>query len=362
MKIINSIIALGAFINYISAAPASSCTLTGNSIDNINNIKKSCTNIVIQNLNVPAGKTLDLTGLKSNTYVTFSGKVTFGYKEWEGPLISVGGTNVHVQGAKGHLIDCQGERWWDGKGGNGGKTKPKFFQLKSMTSSTIKGLSIKNTPVHAFSVNGAKHVQISSITLDNKDGDSKGGHNTDAFDVGNSDDVTISGSFVYNQDDCLAVNSGTNIKFLNNYCSGGHGISIGSVGGRSNNVVDGVLVDGCTIVNSDNGVRVKTVYKAKGSVNNVTYQHITLQNIQKYGIIVEGDYENGSPTGTPTGDLPITGLTINDVKGTVAKNGANTYILVKNASNWKWSNINITGGTKKVSCTGIPAGSGAFCS
>lgn len=31
------------------------------------------------------------------------------------------------------------------------------------------------------------------------------------------------------QDDCLAINSGNNIKFLNNYCSGGHGISIGSI-------------------------------------------------------------------------------------------------------------------------------------
>jgi len=45
------------------------------------------------------------------------------------------------------------------------------------------------------------------------------GHNTDAFDVGNSDDITITGATVYNQDDCLAVNSGTNIQFLNNYCS-----------------------------------------------------------------------------------------------------------------------------------------------
>jgi polygalacturonase len=28
------------------------------------------------------------------------------------------------------------------------------------------------------------------------------------------------------QDDCLAINSGSNITFANNYCSDGHGISI----------------------------------------------------------------------------------------------------------------------------------------
>jgi hypothetical protein len=38
--------------------------------------------------------------------------------------------------------------------------------------------------------------------------------------------VTIQNSFVYNQDDCLAINKGTGITFKNNYCSGGHGISI----------------------------------------------------------------------------------------------------------------------------------------
>jgi hypothetical protein len=49
--------------------------------------------------------------------------------------------------------------------------------------------------------------------------------NTDGFDVA-GDDVTIENSFVYNQDDCLAINRGTGITFKNNYCSGGHGISI----------------------------------------------------------------------------------------------------------------------------------------
>jgi hypothetical protein len=41
--------------------------------------------------------------------------------------------------------------------------------------------------------------------------------------------TTIQNSFCYNQDDCLAINKGSNIQFLNNFCSGGHGISIGSI-------------------------------------------------------------------------------------------------------------------------------------
>ena len=107
---------------------------------------------------------------------------------------------------------------------------------------------------------------MNGVTVNNKDGDSKGGHNTDAFDVGDSSQITISGATVYNQDDCLAVNSGTDITFTGGYCSGGHGLSIGSVGGRDNNVVDTVTISNSQIVDSDNGVRIKTVSGATGQV------------------------------------------------------------------------------------------------
>ncbi len=339
-----------------------SCTLTGSSISNLASVKSSCTNIVVSDLTVPAGKTLDLTGLKSGTTVTFKGTTTFGYKEWEGPLISVSGTDVKVTGVSGHVIDGNGAKWWDGKGGNGGKTKPKFFAAHKLISSTISALNIKNSPVQVFSINGCTELTVSGVTIDNRAGDvSNGGHNTDAFDVGSSDQVTITGATVYNQDDCLAINSGTNISFTNGYCSGGHGLSIGSVGGRSNNVVKGITISNSKIVDSDNGVRVKTVYGATGSVSDVTYSDITLSNIAKYGIVIQGDYKNGSPTGTPTSGVPITGLTLSNIKGSVKSSGTNVYILVKGASNWKWSGISVSGGKTSSKCTGIPSGSGASC-
>ncbi|KAF8435615.1 glycosyl hydrolases family 28-domain-containing protein [Kalaharituber pfeilii] len=66
-------------------------------------------------------------------------------------------------------------------------------------------------------------------------------------------------------------------------------------------------------------VRIKTVYGATGSVSNFTYADITLKNITKYGIVIEQDYENGSPmaTGKPTSGVPISNVTLKDVKGTV---------------------------------------------
>lgn len=79
-----------------------------------------------------------------------------------------------------------------------------------MISSSITGITIKDSPVQVFSINGAKDLTLNEITIDDSAGDAGGlGHNTDAFDVGSSTGVTISGANVKNQDDCLAINSGT---------------------------------------------------------------------------------------------------------------------------------------------------------
>ncbi|WYZ41239.1 hypothetical protein EsH8_V_000134 [Colletotrichum jinshuiense] len=361
---VSSLLLLGALASAAIASPVqtrASCTFT----DAASAIKgkASCTSIILKDIVVPAGTTLDMTKLKSGTHVTFQGKTTFGYKEWAGPLISFSGDNILIDGATGHSIDCQGQRWWDTKGSNGGKTKPKYFYAHSLTNSNIKNLNTLNTPVQAFSINGATNLGVYGVTIDNSLGDTKGGHNTDAFDVGSSTGIYISGATVKNQDDCLAINSGTNITFTGGSCSGGHGLSIGSVGGRSDNVVKTVSITNSKISNSDNGVRIKTVYGATGSVSGVTYSGITLSNIAKYGIVIEQDYENGSPTGKPTAGVPITGLTISKVTGSIASSGTDVYILCASGacSNWKWSGVSLTGGKKSTKCSGIPSGSGAAC-
>jgi polygalacturonase len=233
-----------------------------------------------------------------------------------------------------------------------------FFFAHSLTSSSISGLNIKNTPVQAFSINESNGLTLDHITIDNTAGDNGGGHNTDAFDIGSSTGITISNANVKNQDDCVAINSGSDIHITDCMCSGGHGVSIGSVGGRKDNTVKNVVVTGTTIANSDNGVRIKTISGATGSVSGITYKDVTLKNIKKYGIVIEQDYLNGGPTGKPTTGVPITGVTIQNVAGTVASSATDVYILCGkgSCSNWTWSGVSITGGKKSSSCLNVPTG------
>ncbi|POS68923.1 endopolygalacturonase [Diaporthe helianthi] len=346
----------------INAAPAEvkradTCTFT--SAAAVAKGKASCSTITLNNIAVPAGTTLDLTKLKTGTKVVFQGTTSVGYKEWEGPLISVSGTDITVTGASGHVIDGNGAKWWDGKGSNGGKTKPKFFYAHNLKRSTIKGLNVKNSPVQFMSINSASDLRVINVTYDNSAGDKgKLGHNTDAFDVSCSENIVISGAIVHNQDDCLAINSGTNITFTGGFCIGGHGLSVGSVGGRSNNVVQNVFIKNSKVIDSDNGVRVKTVSGATGKVSGVKFNNITLTNIAKYGVVIQQDYQNGSPTGKPTTGVPVTDLSITGVKGSVASSGTNVYLLCGkgSCSKWNWSGNGVTGGKKGSYCLNIPAG------
>ncbi|KAF2675023.1 endopolygalacturonase [Microthyrium microscopicum] len=345
------------------------CTVTSYSA--LKGAIASCTSITIGDLEVPRNEALDLS-LKSGTTVTFTGKVNFAPTPKPGrtkQLVTITGSNIKIRGTTGHVINGNGQAYWDGVGGNSGKTidKPKFFRLK-LSNSEISNLHVKNVPVHVFSISGCSHLTLDGIRIDNSAGDAKTsggkslGHNTDAFDVGESNDITISNAWVHNQDDCLAINSGTNIKFLNGTCIGGHGLSIGSVGGRNNNVVKGVQIRNSKISKSENGVRIKTkAGEGKGSVSNVEYSNIVLDGITKRGIVIQQDYENGGPTGKPGPEIHISDLTLSGITGRVDGKAKAIYVLCASGgcSNWKWSGINISGGGS--SCSGAPAGASAFC-
>lgn len=236
----------------------------------------SCTSITLAGVAVPGNATLDLTKLKAGTTVTFAGTTTFGYAPVDYNMISVGGTNVTITAQPDAIIDGNGQAWWDGQGSNGGITKPDhFFTVsKAIGSSVIRNLYIQNYPTHCFSISGSNGLLMENITLDNSAGNApnnrSGGlpaaHNTDGFDISSTNGMTLRDSSVNNQDDCVAITSGDSITVSNMYCNGSHGLSIGSVGGKSNNNVTNILFEDSRIYNSQNGARIKSNYNTTGYI------------------------------------------------------------------------------------------------
>nr|AHG54228.1 polygalacturonase 19b [Lygus lineolaris] len=327
-------------------------------LDQLEQAKKTGQKLItVKDLHVPAGKTLDFQGLNGTT-IEFAGRVTFGYQEWRGPLIIIKGARYTVKGLPGHLIDGEGHRWWDTLGGNGGKKKPGFIYLH-LEDSYVKDLKFKNAPAHGFAVNACRNLHIENVDIDNADGHTKGGHNTDGFDVAHCQNVKITGCRVNNQDDCLALSSGKNVVFTNNVCIGGHGIAV--IGGYDGDNVEDILIKDCKVIKNNIGVRVKTMLNGKGLVKGVTFDNIQLQDISETGIVVIGNYLNSGPRGQPTRGCPIQNLQMTNIYGNVLKNGTKHLVWVADdASNWTW-NSKIQGGDRLRPCQGIPKGVNVVC-
>ncbi|RAW30090.1 hypothetical protein PC110_g13559 [Phytophthora cactorum] len=145
------------------------------------------------------------------------------------------------------------------------------------------------------------------------------------------------------------MQSSTNTVFSYNYCCGGHGISIGSLGGNTvdqSTTVDGLVVEGNTIENSDNGVRIKTIIGLKGLVSNVKYLNNELSNV-KNAIVMHSDYSKakGGYTGSATSQVQITGVTVSGLTGSAT----NLYDIVANpkvVSGWDFSGVDVSASVK----------------
>ncbi|KKK24237.1 hypothetical protein AOCH_001400 [Aspergillus ochraceoroseus] len=323
----------------------------------------SCTSIVLSNIAAPNGSAIDLSKLQTGTTVTFDGLTTFGFINSSSfNPITIGGEGVTITANEGAVIDGNGQAYWDGQGSNGGVPKPDHFIMvnKVTGNSIIEKLYIQNWPVHLFEITGCSNVVFQDLTLNNTAGNapnsrSKGlaaAHNSDGFDVSGSYNITIRWNVVYNQDDCVAITSGNNMTVSDMLCSGGHGLSIGSIGGKSNNNVTNILFTDSRVINSQNGARIKTNYNTTGFISNITYSNIALSNITVYGIDLQQDYLNGGPTGIPSSGVIVENILWENVTGWMASTGQDYYILCgsTSCSNLLFEDVSITGGGVANSC------------
>ncbi|GMF51664.1 unnamed protein product [Phytophthora fragariaefolia] len=325
------------------------CILTGDYVNNTDVTK--CDSIVVDSLRVTAGVTLNLTKLQDNTKVSFKGTSTFGTKLWDGPLVKLQGNNLAVTGPG--TLDGQGAWYWP----QGQEVdKPVFFKIYKVVNSTLSGFNLLNIPYRTFCVGNSNYTTITGLTLNTTAGNGVA-KNTDGFDLSKNDHITITKNRIYNQDDCLAMQSSTNTVFSDNYCCGSHGISIGSLGGpklNSSTTVDGLTVTGNTIENSTNGIRIKTIIGLKGLVTNAIYSNNKLINVTN-AIVMHSDYNKtkGGYAGMPTSLVKIENIKIDGLKGTAK----NLYDIVANpdvVSDWTFTNIDVVA-SSNGNCTGEPS-------
>lgn len=106
--------------------------------------------------------------------------------------------------------------------------------------------------------------------------------NTDGIHMGRSTGVNISDAIIKTGDDSLSIGDGSqHINVEKVTCGPGHGISVGRLGKYHNEEpVVGVTVKNCTLINTMNGIRVKTWPDSPASVaTDLHFEDIIMNNV-----------------------------------------------------------------------------------
>ncbi|XP_060517956.1 uncharacterized protein LOC132696879 [Cylas formicarius] len=340
--------------SYSRAVTADSCTIT--SFDEISSVVASCSNVVFGSFTIPSGNKLAIKFLDGAS-VTFSGEVLFEHFNGDGPLLRLTINNGVVTGDDNHLFNGQGESYW---GLNG--TKPLLMRLVAQNTN-FQGFKIKNCPQRCISINGSNNTVISNFTIDNQDGVGKA-KNTDGFDVSSSSGITIKDTIVTNQDDCVAINSGSDILVDNLHCIGSHGfdISVGQGSGNTNFVTN-VTFQNSILTGGLVGLSMLShIEGGTGEVNSINYTNIHIEGSTDYAVFFHQDFSSAiqGNTGVPVGTVVFSDITFNNVTGFVDDTTDAAAVCLRCASgfckNFNFNGLQISGATKKDECSIEPIG------
>ncbi|CAI0376035.1 unnamed protein product [Linum tenue] len=171
-----------------------------------------------------------------------------------------------------------------------GKQKSKAVNLRFnfITNGHMEGVTSKDSKEFHVNVLGCKNLTISKFTVC-APADSP---NTDGIHLGRSNGVQILDTKIGTGDDCISVGDGMEQLTVERVtCGPGHGISIGSLGQYAGEMpVKGIFVRNCTLVNTQNGVRIKSWPDQEANdVSDIHFEDIVLDNVDN-PIIVDQMY------------------------------------------------------------------------
>ncbi|CAL4956882.1 unnamed protein product [Urochloa decumbens] len=225
-------------------------------------------------------------------------------------------------------IEGNGEEWWDlpckpHRGPNGSTLpgpcdSPALIRFFASNDVAVRGVRIENSPQFHLKFDGCAGVTVDGLSVSSP----ASSPNTDGVHVENTTAVQILNSRIYNGDDCVSIGAGcSDVRVENVTCGHGHGISIGSLGARGTRAcVSNVTVRNARILDSDNGLRIKTWQGGAGAVSAVEFAGVQLRNV-KSCIVIDQYYCLGSGCANQTSAVRVAGVAYRDVRGTYNPRG-----------------------------------------
>ncbi|XP_024032671.1 probable polygalacturonase At1g80170, partial [Morus notabilis] len=166
----------------------------------------------------------------------------------------------HLTVKGGGTINGRGQKWWSRSckvnSSSPCRHAPTVITFHKCEHLKVKDLMVLNSQQMHVALTECAWVSVANLTLLSP----PSSPNTDAVHISSSIGVKVKDSIFRTGDDCISiVGNSSQIRIKGIACGPGHGISIGSLGkGHSWSQVNDVMVDGASLSNTKNGVRIKT--------------------------------------------------------------------------------------------------------
>jgi hypothetical protein len=296
---------------------------------------------LIQPITLPTGVTLLVDGgvtvfaSRNPADYQISGKETCGTVGTAGngcnPLFNVNSGNTSTgAGIMGYgVIDGRGEdkllvngvastnSWWDiaNQAQTAGGAQNNFITLAASKAAnfTLYKITFRNSAMFHVKWQGADGFTAWGVKVATP----YTARNSDGIDPSGSD-ITVTNSSISDGDDNVALSASSataNITISNDNTYSGHGISVGSYtqGGLTNMLVSNINQAGTAADGNGIALRIKSALDRGGTVQNVTYQNICMQN-HKTLLDIDPFYNSNAGTLVPL----FSNITFQNVHGLTA--------------------------------------------
>ncbi|XP_052173755.1 polygalacturonase-like isoform X1 [Diospyros lotus] len=267
--------------------------------------------------------------------------------------------NLQVKG--GGTIDGNGNTWWENSC-KINKALPCKYAPTALTFYRCKNIIVKNLKIqHAqqihLSFEKSTNVQASRLTVTSP----QTSPNTDGIHVTDTQNIQISSCVIGTGDDCISIVSGSQkVKATGITCGPGHGISIGSLGsGNSKAFVSDVLVNGAKLYGTQNGLRIKTWQGGSGSVSNIKFLNVQMNNVDNPIIIDQSYCDQDKPCKEKGSSVQVKDVIYQNIQGTSASDVAINFSCSKEfpCEGIVLQNVNLKRGAvaaaAKASCSNV---------